>query len=103
MTTALPTPLAAGARDAQLWRQARAQAQAKFKSHSFVYLAVNALLWVLWASTGREANPLPWPVFTALFWGFGLAIQGLSTYGLFGQTSLAEREYARLLSQRGGQ
>lgn len=105
MTTALPTPLAADEardiRDAQLWRQA--QAQAKFKSHLFVYVAVNALLWALWAVTGRESDPLPWPVFTAFFWGFGLAMQGLTTYGVFGQASLAEREYERLLSQRGGQ
>lgn len=101
MTTAFPTPLAAAeVRDAQLWRQARAQA--KFKSHLFVYLAVNALLWVIWALTGRESDPLPWPVFTGLFWGFGLAIQGLSTYGVLGHASLTEREYARLLRQQQG-
>lgn len=94
-------PAAAPARDSQLWLQARAQA--KFKSHLLVYLAVNALLWGLWAISGQESDPLPWPVFSSLFWGFGLAMQGLTTYGLLGQSSLTEREYQRLLRQRDGQ
>jgi hypothetical protein len=94
--SAAPAPV----RDPQLWLQARAQA--KFKSHLFVYLTVNALLWALWAVSGRESDPLPWPVFSSLFWGFGLVMQGLRTYGALSPASLTEREYQRLLAQRDG-
>lgn len=89
------------ARDPQLWRQARNRA--KFKSHLFTYLTVNALLWAVWAATGRHMGGLPWPVFPTIFWGFGLAIQGLRTYGVLEQENLTEREYERLVKQRGGQ
>lgn len=86
------------ARDPQLWRMAKARA--KFKSHLFTYISVNALLWIIWALTDRSANPIPWPVWSTAFWGFGVAIQGLSTYGAMSRTQLSEREYDRLLRQR---
>lgn len=88
-------------RDPQLWRMAKDRA--KFKSHLFTYVAVNALLWTIWLLTGRPLTPLPWPVWPTVFWGIGLAIQGFSTYGGLSQANLSEREYERLLRQRAGQ
>lgn len=86
-------------RNTQLWRQAKARA--KFKASLFTYLAVNALLWVIWAVTSRhQFDPLPWPAWSTIFWGFGLVIQGVSTYGSFGRNSLTEREYERLLREK---
>jgi hypothetical protein len=85
-------------RDPQLWRIAKARA--KFKSHLLVYLLVNALLWAIWALTGRPANPLPWPVWSTAFWGLGILINGIGVYGAFSRTSLSEREYEKLRRQQ---
>jgi hypothetical protein len=86
-------------RDPQLWRQAKMRA--KFKGHLFTYLAVNALLWTIWAVTSsRQIYPLPWPAWATIFWGIGLVIQGAGTYGILGRSNLAEREYERLLRQK---
>lgn len=85
-------------RDPHLWHQAKARA--RFKASLFTYFLVNALLWAIWALTGRHANPIPWPLWVTFFWGIGLVAQGVSIYGLLGQSQLAEREYERLLRQR---
>lgn len=85
-------------RDPQLWRMAKDRA--KFKSHLFSYFTVNALLWAIWALTGREARPIPWPVWSTVFWGFGVLMNGIGVYGGFGRAQLSEREYERLLRQQ---
>lgn len=85
-------------RDPHLWRVAKDRA--KFKSHLFTYLVVNALLWVIWAFTGRESEPLPWPVWVSVFWGFGVLMNGLGVYGGLGKAQLSEREYEKLVRQQ---
>lgn len=90
-------------RDPQLWRMAKDCA--KFKSHLFTYLAVNALLWLIWAFTNdysdyHRHNEVPWPVFTMIFWGIGLTIQGLRTYGALSRSNLSEREYEKLVRRQ---
>ncbi|QJX47404.1 2TM domain-containing protein [Hymenobacter taeanensis] len=89
------------ARDPQLWRMAKARA--RFKSHLFTYITVNLLLWTIWALTDRNFSPLPWPVWSTLFWGIGVAIQGFTTYGNMERGQLSEREYERLLRRRSNQ
>lgn len=88
-------------RDPQLWRMAKDRA--KFKSHLFTYLVVNALLWTIWALTDRSARPIPWPLWATAFWGFGVLLNGISTYTGFGREQLSEREYDKLLRERQGQ
>ncbi|SHJ13621.1 2TM domain-containing protein [Hymenobacter daecheongensis DSM 21074] len=94
-------------RDPELWRTAKARA--KFKSHLFTYLAVNTLLWVIWALTnsytgwqghGRHIN-IPWPIWPTVFWGFGVLMNGIRVYSSFG-SQLSEREYERLVRERDG-
>ncbi|RPD47041.1 hypothetical protein DNI29_12865 [Hymenobacter sediminis] len=85
-------------RDPQLWRMAKERA--KFKSHLFTYVTVNALLWTIWLLTGRPSFPLPWPIWSTVFWGVGVAIQGFATYGNMSRGNLSEREYERLVRQR---
>lgn len=87
-------------RDPQLWRIAKARA--KFKSHLFTYVLVNALLWALWFSTGRQglSGGVPWPVWPTLFWGLGLVIQALTSFGIISPGKLSEREYERLMRER---
>ena len=90
-------------RDPYLWQ--RAKARAKFQSHLVTYLAVNALLWVLWALTdGRFSHGLPWPIWTTAFWGFGLLMNGIAAYGTtigLSREQRTQREYERLVQEQG--
>ena len=85
-------------RDPELWRIARRRA--KFKAHLFTFVWVNALLWGIWALTGRPARPIPWPLWATGFWGIGLAFQAFDVYSGQGRGGLAEREYERLTRPR---
>lgn len=98
----------ASERDPQLWRMAKARA--KFKSHLLTYLAVNTLLWIIWALTdghnGGHGNSrhfnIPWPLWSTAFWGFGVLMNGIATYGGFGRSQQSEREYERLVREKEG-
>ena len=47
-----------------------------------MYLAVNALLVVIWALTRDEGDGAGfWPIWTIVFWGLGVAVQGWHAYG----------------------
>ncbi|RYU81568.1 2TM domain-containing protein [Hymenobacter persicinus] len=95
-------------RDPELWRIAKSRA--KFKSHLFTYLWVNALLWIIWALTagqhddwhmGRHGFNIPWPVWSTVFWGLGVFMNGVRVYSGFGG-QMSEREYERLVREREG-
>ena len=102
-----PTAAPASPRDPYLW--AKARGRAKFKSHLLVFGLVNAGLWALWALTGfeglgrRGAAGVPWPAYTTLFWGIGLAANFVAVYLGFGRSQQTQREYERLLRQQQGQ
>ncbi len=93
-----PTP--ASLRDQRLWQVARART--KFQSHVLVFLVINAGLWLLWAflpeSHGRR-DELPWPIWTSIFWGSGLVLQGLAAYSRLNSGERTQREYERLLAR----
>ena len=83
------------ARNPQLWQQAKSRA--RFKSHLFTYLAVNALLWTIWALTDHGHHEvLPWPAWATIFWGIGLVFRGIRTYGGWNRQGLAERDIPTL-------
>jgi hypothetical protein len=86
------------ARDPQLWRMAKQRA--KFKSHLFTYVAINALLWAIWALTDRNTTGIPWPIWSTVFWGIGVFLNGVGVYGGFDRSRLSEREYEKLMRQR---
>ncbi len=93
-----PTP--ASLRDQRLWQVARART--KFQSYALVFFVINAGLWLLWAflpeSHGRH-DELPWPIWTSVFWGIGLVLQGLAAYGRLSSGERTQREYERLLAE----
>lgn len=60
-----PTSTEAGQRAQAI---ARLRARQELRAHLFVYVAVNAMLVAVWASTG---GPF-WPVFPMAGWGLGL-------------------------------
>ena len=69
-----------------------------FRIHLGVYLAVNALLWLIWgavlASTGFW---FPWPLFPLVGWGIGIGFHAWDAYGRRRFTSeQIEHEAARL-------
>ncbi|QKG51562.1 2TM domain-containing protein [Hymenobacter sp. BRD67] len=86
-------------REQRLWQIARART--KFQGHLFTYLIINAGLWLLWALApgAHERHELPWPVWTSLFWGIGLALQGVAVYSRLNCGERTQREYERLLAQ----
>ena len=86
------------ARDPQLWQLARQRA--KFQAGLLTFLFVNAILWGVWAFTGRESNPIPWPLWVSFFWGIGVVARGLRAYTSFGYANLSEREYEKLVRQQ---
>ncbi len=69
-------------RDKQLWRIAKKRAG--FKKQLASYIIVNGFLWALWWITqGRDDvddGGMPWPVWSTLGWGIGLAY---SYYGAY--------------------
>ena len=72
----------------ELERQARKRANAKMGwfVHALVFLAVNTLLMMLAAMSGRN-----WAVFPAFGWAIGLAIHGLVVFVLTGAGGFRDR------------
>ncbi len=89
-------------RNPYLWQKAKARA--KFQSHLLTYLWVNGLLWAIWALTdGHFHHGLPWPIWSSVFWGFGLLMSGISAYGntRLSREQRIQREYERLTQEQG--
>jgi hypothetical protein len=64
------------------------------------YLAVNGVLWLIWALTGHPGGGMPWPAWVSAIWGFLLLLDVLKAFGPWpprGPISEAEidREVAR--------
>lgn len=94
-----PTP---EGKDPILWEIAKKRAS--FKSHLMTYIIVNAFLWALWYFTtyrhseGRW-NPYPWPIWTTLGWGIGLAFHYAGAY-VFPKANSVETEYEKLNNKK---
>jgi 2TM domain len=94
-------------KDAALWEIA--QKRASFKNHAIAYIIVNAFLWALWLFTGNQNksinveewqyNHYPWPIWTTLGWGIGLAFHFAGAY-VFPKANSVESEYQKLKNQQ---
>ena len=73
----------------------RIQAKRGFWSHFAIYLAVNALLVLIWALTSAGYF---WPVWPILGWGIGVVSHAVSVYVRPAEISEAkiDREMSRL-------
>lgn len=71
---------AAPRNEEELREQAIVQLKKKrdFRGHVFIYVAVNAMLVVIWAITGADFF---WPIFPILGWGVGVAANAWDVYG----------------------
>ena len=72
-----------------------------FRTHLIVYLCINALLVVIWATTSRG---FPWFVFPLGGWGIGLLFHFLSVYVFSREsdTREIEKEAEKIRKRRGG-
>jgi len=70
-----PAPTEDGLRQSAIKRH---RAKTGFWTHLAVYLAVNAFLVAIWASTGSE---LFWPIFPIIGWWFAVAAHAGVAFG----------------------
>ena len=95
-------------KDPALWEIA--QKRAGFKRHALVYLIVNAFLWVSWFMRGHTLHMdqwegkdfhfnFPWPLWTTLGWGIGLAFHFAGAY-IYPKSNSVEKEYDKLKNQQ---
>ena len=79
-----------------------------FIKHAVVYLIVNIFLWALWYFTSNDYNSeyriikegyYPWPIWTTLGWGIGLAFNFTSAY-IFPRVNTTENEYQKLVNKK---
>jgi hypothetical protein len=87
--------------DERLWKIARKRAT--FKRHLTIYIVINLFLWAIWwfstESRGIYTGPIPWPLWSSLGWGLGLAFNYLDAYGSPDKQSAIEKEYEKLKAE----
>lgn len=78
----------------QLWKIAKKRVG--FKRHLATYIIINSMLWVLWSFDKSEDNgELPWPLWSMLGWGVGLAFSFLGAY-VFTKEDAIQKEFEKL-------
>ena len=84
-----------------------AQRRASFKRHLLSFVIVNAFLWTLWFFSAQRHNVdfqnydwanIPWPLWTTVCWGIGLAFHFAGAY-VFPKANSTEREYEKLINK----
>ena len=83
-----------------------AQKRAGFKDHLLAYVLVNGMMWIIWYLSiyqDKDLDPsdyiLPWPIWTTLFWGIGLAWEFADAF-LKKTANAVEDEYQKLKNQQ---
>jgi hypothetical protein len=95
-------------KDPGLWEIA--QKRAAFKNHLITYIIINAFLWGIWFFTGNNHRDFdimgiwddrhyPWPIWTTLGWGIGIAFHFASAY-IFPRSNSVESEYQKLKNRQ---
>lgn len=69
-------------RDEHLWRIAKKRAE--FKKHLASYIVINGFLWAMWwfteGRTDEDGMGMPWPMWSTLGWGIGIAFSYIGAY-----------------------
>ena len=79
------------------WAVRRIRAKREFRIHLAVYVAVNALLVIIWATTSATYF---WPMWPMLGWGIAVAAHAARVYA--GPSEISEAEIDRELQSRSG-
>ena len=83
-------------KDEQLWRIAKKRAS--FKKQLAAYLIINGFLWLVWLFTSNRYDAyegIPWPIWSTIGWGVGLAFSYYGAY-LDNREDDILREYKKL-------
>ncbi len=85
--------------DEELMALARKRAEEKlgFYIHLSIYLAINAMLILIWWFVAGDG--LPWVLFILGFWGVGILAHFIGVF--MGADRLTQREYERLKQGKG--
>jgi hypothetical protein len=94
-------------KDPALWEIA--QKRAGFKKHAVSYVIVNLFLWGVWYFTDSASDEMnfsnwrwhhyPWPIWTTLGWGIGLAFNYAGAY-IYPKTNAVDQEYQKLKNKQ---
>jgi 2TM domain len=76
----------------------------RFAEDTVAYVAVNGVLWLIWALTDRSLDGgMPWPAWVSIIWGFFLALDAWKAYGSWPRSlhrPLTEGDVAREMERR---
>jgi hypothetical protein len=77
-----PLPPKGAVEDARELAVASLKRKRKLAEDAFAYVAVNGVLWLIWALTDRSVDGgMPWPAWVSLIWGFLLALDAWRALG----------------------
>lgn len=96
----MTTTLSPQQRDEKLWNLATKRAG--FKRHLIAYVIINIFLWATWFFSDHTIfyqRSLPWPLWTTLGWGIGVAFHFAGAY-IFTEHNQAENEYQKLINKQ---
>ena len=92
--------------DEELLNIARQRVKKKkdFYQHLGIYILVNTLLIIIWATTDGSANPVPWFVYPLGGWGIGIFFHFLDAFVFSRETGWEKREVEKEMDKlrRGG-
>ena len=85
----------------EIYREAKKRVEEKksFRTHFVVYIVVNILLVIIWATTGAE---FPWFVFPLGGWGIGILFHFLGVYVFSREADKREIEKEAERLRKGG-
>ena len=86
-------------KEQELWRLAKKRVS--FKRHLLIYMIVNVFFWCIWwfDEDNRNKGEFPWPVWSMLGWGVGLAFEYVSVYHS-NKPDAIEKEYEKIKKER---
>jgi hypothetical protein len=77
---------------------ARLKRKREFRNHLVIFVAVNVVLWLIWAFS--DDRGFPWPAFVTVLWGFGT---GMQAWNVYGQRPISDQEVEQEMQRmRGG-
>lgn len=67
------------------------------------FVAVNGVLWLIWALTDRSGDGMPWPAWVSVIWGFFLVLDAWKAFGPWPRSlhrPITETDVAREMERR---
>lgn len=82
--------------DDLLWSIAKKRAN--FKKSLITYIIINAFFWLIWliSDNNYTYSYLPWPAWSCLGWGIGIAFQYADAYHFHSKIDSVQKEYDKL-------